>query len=445
MRFRFTLAVFPALILMAGAGRAALAATPRIVALNPPDGADDVDPGLTTLEIQFDQGVFSGAGGVCFDTPGRTSPVTRVGWKASNVFSVTVQLQPDTVYEFTIGCPENQRFQSPDGEVIEPAKWRFATRGWAPPEQQRAINEAALDEAKQMLKDFFVHLDRRGIDWERRYEEMRSRILEAPGNAAWMFRMAELYSIADDPMVWMMYNGAPIRTNKRPVHLNFRQSAAETTIGPLKKHGDYVYTGRTDDGVGYLLVYSWHGVPAETIPMFDRVLSDMSDTKALIVDVRANEGGDAQTAIAVASWFVKGEALVLKYRLRDPSQPSGMSQTFERTIAGNDAPKQYNKRVAILMGGKTMGISEWFILASRHGRRVRTFGAKTRGSSGYGKAKVLSNGVQLCVPSARDMLPDGSPMDGITPDHPVETKDGDFRTSDPVLEAALTALRKRMK
>ena len=164
MRIRFTPTVSGVLFLMAITGQVAMAATPRIVALSPPDGADDVDPGLTTLEIKFDQGVFSGAGGVCFDTPGKPSPITRVGWKASNVFSVTVRLEPDTVYEFTIGCPENQRFQSMEGEVIEPAKWRFATRGWAPPEQQRAINEAALDEAKQMLKDFFVHLDRRGID-----------------------------------------------------------------------------------------------------------------------------------------------------------------------------------------------------------------------------------------------------------------------------------------
>ncbi|HRW56079.1 MAG TPA: S41 family peptidase, partial [Phycisphaerae bacterium] len=255
----------------------------------------------------------------------------------------------------------------------------------------------------------------------------------------------ELLSVADDPLVWFTNEGVYTRTCRRGIEPNFNHKTAEKTIGKLTRRSQYVYSARTDDGIGYVLVYSWDGASDESISLFDQVLTLMEDTKALIIDVRPNEGGIPETAMSVAGWFVQDESVVLKSIFRDARRPSGMTPAVERKVSPRGASKRYEKRVAILMGARTMATSEWFVLAAKTGRRVRTFGAKTRGASGGGYCSQLPNAVQFCVARSRDTLPDGSPMDGITPDHPVEAKNEVFRTSDPVLEAAMAALRKRMK
>ncbi|MCA9256028.1 MAG: hypothetical protein KDA33_10345, partial [Phycisphaerales bacterium] len=352
---------------------------------------------------------------------------------------------PDHIYDLTISCPDSRPFSSRSEQSLEPVKLRFVTRSLTPADQQRTMNVAAFDEAKRVMEEYYVHYDRKGVDWNARFEEMRSRVVDAPGSALWTERMVELLSVADDPLIWLTYDGAYTRTCRRGIEPNFNYKTAEKTIGKLTRRSQYVYSARTDDGIGYVLIYSWEGATDETTSLFDQVLALMEDTRALIIDVRPNEGGIPETAISVAGWFVQDETVVLKTIFRDARRPSGMTPPFERKVSPRDATKRYENRVAILMGAKTMASSEWFVLAAKAGRRVRTFGAKTRGASGGGYCSQLPNAVQFCVARSRDVLPDGSSMDGITPDIPVEAKDEDFKTSDPVLEAALAALRKRIK
>ena len=71
--------------------------------------------------------------------------------------------------------------------------------------------------------------------------------------------------------------------------------------------------------------------------------------------------------------------------------------------------------------------------------------ATSYGSSGNPKPTDLGNGVTVYLPSWKDLRPDGTCLEGqgITPDIPITVTSVALESTDPVLQAALTLLRKR--
>jgi len=105
--------------------------SPKIVSINPPDGAQDVDPLLRFITVVFDRPM---RGGYSVMTRGRgmgEAPVTRgeCRWDSTKtVFAWPVTLQPDTEYGFSLNGKWNLEFQSVGGDPLVPTLIRFKTR-----------------------------------------------------------------------------------------------------------------------------------------------------------------------------------------------------------------------------------------------------------------------------------------------------------------------------
>ena len=77
-------------------------------------------------------------------------------------------------------------------------------------------------------------------------------------------------------------------------------------------------------------------------------------------------------------------------------------------------------------------------------RDAKLYGDTTKGSSGRPMPHQLGNGVTVYLSSWEDQLPDGTILEGrgVRPDIVIKTTLRMLEQSDPVLEAALKALRR---
>lgn len=101
---------------------------PKLVAMEPADGAQDVDPALTIIRFIFDRPMRSGmalmrvegtfpesAGKATWDTEGK-------------VLSFPVRLKPGAVYRFGLNAEDMYGFQDRDGSPLRPVILSFRTR-----------------------------------------------------------------------------------------------------------------------------------------------------------------------------------------------------------------------------------------------------------------------------------------------------------------------------
>jgi len=422
----------------------AAADAPKVLSMEPADGASDVDPNMGELVVTFDQDMSQGGFSVCGGGPAFPNLRGKPMWRDRRTLVLRVMLEADHSYQMSINCPAAQNFRNENGEPVAPTPWRFSTSAKRGPEDQRKLNERSLDELIDSLRNDYSYFDRTGTDWNARFAKHRDKILDAKSTSEWADRVSKLLRPAKDPHLWMKVGGAGKATFQRKYQGNFRLDTVEKVLGDLTKHDDSLYSARTKDDFGYLLITNWSGDRDVRVAAIEAQLRNLMDTKALIIDVRPNGGGDELMAKAIAQWFVKGEQIYSKNCYRDATADGGYGRMFDRVIKGNDKPNVYTKRVAVLMGPANLSSCESFLLMMKQGPRVKCFGGTSGGSSGNPKPHMLPNGVEFFIPSWKDYLPDGTLLEGggVDPDIRVETRASDFEAGDPVLDAALKALRK---
>ncbi len=108
--------------------RADATGTPRVIAVNPADGARDVDPGLTKIRVVFDQAMKDGS----WSLVGDALEVPKVAGKPSynadrTVWTIPIRLEPESSYRFGLNAKRFHGFQSAKGAPLEPVLIRFQT------------------------------------------------------------------------------------------------------------------------------------------------------------------------------------------------------------------------------------------------------------------------------------------------------------------------------
>ena len=102
---------------------------PQVVSMNPPNGANDVDPALRELRVTFN---VSMGGGFSWTGGGPHYPKTagRPHWtKDRKTCVLPVQLKPGWDYRLGLNSPSFKNFQSEAGIPLEPVEYVFTTRG----------------------------------------------------------------------------------------------------------------------------------------------------------------------------------------------------------------------------------------------------------------------------------------------------------------------------
>lgn len=411
-----------------------------ITSLEPPQLAIEIDAAKTaSLIIRFDRDMDTRQHGVT--GAGSSFPTVRhTYWLDARTFALDVTVQPEHVYSIPLVGVGSMHFTAADGTSLAPQTWRFATTGTKLGEGQAAIAATRLFAA---LRDQYSYRDRLGVDWQEIEHKHHDALIHAPDGPALALHVAEALAAAQDPHISVRWHDCTVPTFQRPVVANFDPRGLQKAFPKLQRVGRIGMRGRSDDGIGYLSISSF---ARELREDFDRAMQELRsllDCKALVLDVRANGGGDEMLAKRLAAFFVQGDRIYAAHRMRDPKAPDGFRVREDHSIRGNNEPDTFPRAVAVLMGPQNMSTCEAFLLMMKQAPQAFLVGTDSYGSSGNPQQHTLVPNLTVALPSWQALRPDGTTFEGegITPHIYVAATPEQLADDDPILAEALLRLR----
>lgn len=424
----------------------AFAAPPKVIKAAPDNGDAGVDPGLKVIRIEFDQDMNPGGHSFCGGGPTFPEIAGKLRWSGKRVILVPVRLKPNQEYSFSVNCPAAQNFRSAAGEPAEAYQIAFRTGekgGKGAARLTREANQKAFAKLREAIEERYSYRDLRKVDWDGQFEKYERKLLSAESAAAFARAAGEMLEPAKDIHVTLEAGTTRIATFRRTIAPNWNIEQLRRMVPDFEMKNEFVGTGMFDDGVGFLLIKSWECRGPDDLAPAVKFLDELKPDQALVIDVRPNAGGDELAARSIAARFVPKASVYSKHVTRDAKKTGGFSEPFERIIKPKSGHARLAGKVGVLMGPANMSSCESFLLMMRQDPECKLIGERSYGSSGNPKRHDLGNGVAVYLPSWKDMLPDGSPLEGvgIKPDIEVKADEGALRNEDPVLEAALEFVR----
>lgn len=168
---------------------------------------------------------------------------------------------------------------------------------------------------------------------------------------------------------------------------------------PAQPQGASFEVKRLDGNVGYLHLGSFVP-PDEFKPAADQAMRDVSDTVALIIDMRDNGGGHPASVAYLASFFLEPSQRVHVNNLiwRNRGTTSFRTESFW----SSSTPVHYlGKPVYVLVGPNTYSAGEEFAYDLQALKRATVVGEKTRGGANPGGLNELGSDFFVVVPTGR--------------------------------------------
>lgn len=136
--------------------------------------------------------------------------------------------------------------------------------------------------------------------------------------------------------------------------------------------------------------------------------------KALVIDLRDNQGGDLLSALEVAGNFVPHGAPMLEL----------VRRTAAREYTNPGYPLFANIRPEVLVNGSTASSAEVLAWLLRHYAGARILGERTKGKGTVQEVYRVDPQARLVLTTAIFRMPDGSSLDGvgIAPDSERESR-----------------------
>lgn len=257
-----------------------------------------------------------------------------------------------------------------------------------------------------------------------------------PGEGEIGDALREMLAPLKDLHVWIEAPGGPVYTvvgNPNQPNWDGKAILARLSGAVLGKPPHFV--GRIGD-IGYVAIGAWK---KEGFGDLEAALDKLADARALILDVRANGGGDELLARRIAGRFATKPVVYGKAQARDPTLGgNGFLEPFPKQF--DPAGKGDARKVVVLQGPYCASSTEWFLLMMGALDNVTTVGLPSRGATGNPQPFALFPGVNVWVPTQRGLMPDGTLIEGrgIPPDEEVGRGE---EGKDAALERALEILR----
>ncbi|MEM1321399.1 MAG: S41 family peptidase [Bacteroidota bacterium] len=126
--------------------------------------------------------------------------------------------------------------------------------------------------------------------------------------------------------------------------------------------------------------------------IMDQVMSDLSDTKAMVLDVRFNGGGQDAVSFEILRRFIPQKLQVATQQLRYGDQRTSVLPLY---IEG--AKDAYTKPVFLLTSAQTGSAAEAFSIASMAMNNAKRIGSPSAGAMSTALEKTLPNGWAFAI------------------------------------------------
>lgn len=156
------------------------------------------------------------------------------------------------------------------------------------------------------------------------------------------------------------------------------------------------------EGIGYLFIRQFtEGTPAAV----ERALRELTQkqARALVIDLRGNQGGLFDKAIATAEQFLPKGTPITKLRHRGGGT---------ETIAAQQAGDKVKWPLALLVDRETASSAELLAGALRDGSHAHIIGTRTFGKGTVQRLEDLPNGYAYKFTASHFLLPSGDAIEG---------------------------------
>ncbi len=420
---------------------------PKVVKTVPENGAQDVDANLRQIRIVFDQDMDQSGYSICGGGQNYPEVVGKPRWINKRTIVMRVRLAEGHKYQMSINCRDYKGFKSTKGEAVVPYPIEFRTgagKARAEDEKLKAMdNLEAVEELRRAIDEDYSYRDLRKVDWEGLFDKYGPAMKNAKTTYEFAKAAAELLDSAEDAHIWVKIGEESVGGFKRNVTGNYNLKVLEKTIPGWQRRSAVVFTGKFNDGIGYILIGSWSNEHTKALEEVYKAIEEFAGAPGLIIDVRSNGGGSEPLAQEFAGCFIDEPEVYARHMYRAVGEPGGFTRPNNRVLEPSEGRPKYRGKIAVLTGPVNMSSCEAFLLMMKKVPGCKLIGEKSYGSSGNPKPVELGNGVTVYLPSWKAMRPDGTCFEGegIAPDILVKTTEQELKSRDAVLKAAMQWLR----
>jgi hypothetical protein len=153
--------------------------------------------------------------------------------------------------------------------------------------------------------------------------------------------------------------------------------------------------------IGYLEVHSFLGRGPGVEQAIARAMTALAGAEALIIDLRANGGGNPQTVARLSSYLFEGKVHLnsLYWRERDRTDEFWTTDEVDGARFGKSKP------VYVLTSAKTFSGAEEFSYNLKNLKRATLVGERTGGGAHPGDVRRLNERFAIFVPTGRAISP----------------------------------------
>lgn len=159
----------------------------------------------------------------------------------------------------------------------------------------------------------------------------------------------------------------------------------------------------------------------DIVPQFIQKLPELRKAKAMIIDIRSNNGGNGDYALEIAKYITDGDTILgarSKVRCNDSykrayqsnndyvEQPS---KVITNMVRKND---RLMVPIAVLTSNETVSAAEDFLIFLDRQKHIKRIGQATNGSTGQPMAVDLVKGLWVMICSVANYYPDGKEFVG---------------------------------
>jgi carboxyl-terminal processing protease len=196
-----------------------------------------------------------------------------------------------------------------------------------------------------------------------------------------------------------------------------------------------------DNNIGYIQITRFDSNTSTQIKSATTELSGKG-VKAIVLDLRNNPGGYLDSAVVVASEFVKSGIVVSEKTTEKTSTEQKYFASGKGTLTDTAIP------MVVLTNGGSASASEIVAGAIKDNGRGILLGEKTFGKGSVQTVDTLSGGASIRITIAHWFTPNGKNIskEGISPDIEVKLTEEEAKADrDPQLDKAISHLKDKIK
>ena len=234
-----------------------------------------------------------------------------------------------------------------------------------------------------------------------------------------------------NPVVCEFICGACNSLDEYSAYLSASQYMAESASSAQMS----VHVQLEDGGVAYMRISHFQPSTPQEVENALKNLTEMGNTRALILDLRGNTGGLFSAAVKTAEKFLPGGIIVTAQGQHDEANKVYTSTSGN---AASDLP------MVVLVDGETASAAEVLAVALRDNQRAKLIGTATFGKGTVQKVVTFTTAEEIDpetgkprpraavrITLARLIAPSGNPITGVgvTPDQLVPDRDRQFNAA----------------